>query len=370
MTKEQLVYLRNTSQFKCPQCDSPLRLKIGKIVIPHFAHIVLTDCLSSFSERESPTHLIGKQQLAEFFTRVGCIVSVEAYLPKISQRPDLLVKKNKRSFAIEFQCSVIPIVDIEKRNLGYSKVNTRSIWMLRTPLNIYKDSKGITYIKLSRFMQYFITNETTTATLITYNPSTSEFIYISHLMHLNDTAFVAKISALSIEQQTFPFAQVKTLTTAERAEYWNMFKYKRSRSLHNRIMSGKFGAMDKFLKNCYEQRIVPEDMPLFVGFPIKGSEVIQNNLIEWQLALLISFKEKHMDFNCITNEWIESFIILHCKVADTDKAKTVISHYCRLLQFINYKIDVPISQQQISESILINYFNGEKLQIDVIVERI
>jgi competence protein CoiA len=131
MTREQLEHLRSTSQFTCPQCGNPLRLKIGKVVTPHFAHIVSTDCFTSFSERESPTHLIGKQQLAEFFTRIGYKVELEAFIPKISQRPDLLIRKNKSLYAIEFQCSVIPTEDIEKRNSGYRRIKIPTVWILR-----------------------------------------------------------------------------------------------------------------------------------------------------------------------------------------------------------------------------------------------
>ena len=357
MTKDQLFFLRNTSKFTCPQCETPLRLKIGKVVTPHFAHIVLTKCLTSFSERESPTHLIGKQHLAEFFSRVGCKVLVEAYLPKISQRPDLLVRHKRNTFAIEFQCSVIPIDQIEKRNVGYLRLKIPSIWLLRTPPNISMNTIGISIIKLSKFMQAFIKNlPSSGATIITYEPKTARFIYISQLVHISGSSFLAKIRALSIEQQTFPFVQLKMLTKKEREEYWNLFQFKRSRYLQNRIQFSPFGVNDRFLKHCYENNIRPEELPRHIGFPIKHSETIQAYLVEWQLALIYALKQQHVDIQSITENWIESFILGQCKVTDFDKAKAVIARYCRFLQSLHYNLDNPIVTMVTSDSKLLEYF--------------
>jgi competence protein CoiA len=356
-TKDQLLLLRNTSKFTCPQCETPLRLKIGKVVTPHFAHIVLTKCLTSFSERETPTHLIGKQHLAEFFTRVGCKVSVEAYLPKISQRPDLLVRNKRNTFAIEFQCSVIPIDDIEKRNVGYLRLKIPSIWLLRTPPNIPMNAPGISVIKLSKFIQAFMKNlPSSGATIITYDPTTAKFIYISQLIHISGSSFLAKIRALSIEQQTFPFAQIKILTKEEREDYWNLFQYKRLRYLRNRIQSSPFGVKDRLLKLCYENKIRPEDLPLHIGFPIQDSQVIQAHLVEWQLALISALRQHHIQVSDVTEKWIESFILTECKFTDLVKAKAVITCYCRFLQMLDYNSDNPINSIVIRDSKLLEIF--------------
>ena len=356
-TKDQLLLLRNTSKFTCPQCETPLRLKIGKVVTPHFAHIVLTKCLTSFSERETPTHLIGKQHLAEFFTRVGCKVSVEAYLPKISQRPDLLVRNKRNTFAIEFQCSVIPIDDIEKRNVGYLRIKIPSIWLLRTPPTIPMNAPGISVIKLSKFIQAFMKNLPSSGnTIITYDPTTAKFIYISQLIHISGTSFLAKIRALSIEQQTFPFAQIKILTKEEREDYWNLFQYKRLKYLQNRIHSSPFGVKDRLLKLCYENKIRPEDLPLHIGFPIQDSQVIQAHLVEWQLALISALRQLHIQVNDITETWIESFILMQCKFTDLVKAKAVITCYCHFLHMLDYNSVNPINSIVVSESKLLELF--------------
>ncbi|MCZ8536563.1 hypothetical protein M9R32_05130 [Paenisporosarcina quisquiliarum] len=356
MTREHLVHLRSTSQFACPQCGNPLRLKIGKVVTPHFAHIVLTDCFTSFSERESPTHLIGKQQLAEFFTRIGYNVEVEAFVPKISQRPDLLIRKNKSLYAIEFQCSVIPIEDIEKRNSGYRRIKIPTVWILRSPNNF--NTSGVTLIKLSKFEQSFIgMDSSSNPTLITYNPSISQFIYFSHLVHITGTSFISKICTLSIEDQTFAFARVKPLTEIEQKQYWRIYQHKRLKFLTNRIFTSKFGARDKFLNDCYLQRILPEKLPLYIGFPIPGSQVFYHHLTEWQLALICWLSNQQVDLANVNESLIEAFLIEHCRVLDLKLAIDVIQKYCQLLQSINYNFTELVSQQLVSESYLFEHFH-------------
>lgn len=357
MTKSQLELMRSTSQFTCPQCGNPLRLKIGKVVTPHFAHIVLSDCFTSFSERESPTHLIGKQQLAEFFTRVGFQVEVEAFIPKISQRPDLLVQKGRNLFAVEFQCSVIPIDDVYKRNLGYNQVKIPSVWLLRTPANINVNATGVTFIKLSKFEQSFITIDSSSKpTLITYDPTSSQFVYISHLLHISGSSFIAKFCTLPNMLQTFPFAYIKPLTQTEANQYWSIYQHKRSKFLSNRIYSSKFGTRDKFLNNCYVQHILPKDLPLYIGFPLPGSQVFQNHSTEWQLALICALSQKQIDLDNISEGWIEAFLAEHCRVIDFKIAKDVVMQYCQLLQQINFDLSKLVSQQIMQETYLKQLF--------------
>lgn len=360
LSKEQLLFLRNTSQFSCPQCGNPLRLKIGKVVTPHFAHIVLTDCLTSFSERESPTHLLGKQQLAEFFTRVGYKVSVEAYLPKISQRPDLLVSNLHQMIAIEFQCSVIPIDDILSRNQGYIKGSIQILWILRTPVNNQMSYKAIRCLKLSKFLQRFISSDAKSgATLITFDPTTALFVYYSHLVHISGTTFIGKTGALPIDQQTFPFAQLKSITAAELKEYWTIFQHNRIKFLRYRRVSSKLGTKDRFLKACYEHQISPEHLPLIIGYPIKGSEIIQDHLVEWQMALINELSKNFVELQCISENWIVNFLASNCKPIHIQKATQVVRHYCRFLMLVNYNVQQSISQQIFSESKLLSFFVNE-----------
>jgi len=358
MTRVQLDSVRNTSRFTCPQCGNPLILKIGKVVTPHFAHIVLSNCITSFSERESPTHLLGKQHLAEFFTRIGCEVSVEAYLPEIAQRPDLLVRKGKHLFAVEFQCSVISIQDVVKRNNGYRKIEIFPIWLLGTPKNMKVSTSGISYLKLSKFMQSFMIRDSLYGlSLITYDPISEHFVYYTHLLHIGGISYVAKVRSLSLEYQTYPFAQVRSLTYEEIKGYWRIFQQKRAKYLKNRIFSSKFGARDKFLRNCYEHLIRPENLPLYVGFPVQGSESIQEHLIVWQLALLCALNRNKIEPKQVSKEWIEAFLETQCKVLHDERAIKTVKRYCQLLIDLDYNLNLPILEQQFNESKILDQFD-------------
>ena len=87
ITETTLYELRQTTTFYCPQCKESLQLKIGRIKIPHFAHVKNSQCESLFSDGESLTHLLGKQQLFTFFQQYGN-VQLEPYLQQLHQRPN------------------------------------------------------------------------------------------------------------------------------------------------------------------------------------------------------------------------------------------------------------------------------------------
>ena len=72
----------------------------GPIKIPHFAHRKKNSCWYE-AEAETEEHL-PQRFCGKVFTRKA--VQVEAYLPTLKQRPDLLIGK----IAIEIQCSPLP----------------------------------------------------------------------------------------------------------------------------------------------------------------------------------------------------------------------------------------------------------------------
>ena len=108
-----------------------------------------------------------------------------------------------------------------------------------------------------------------------------------------------------------------------------------------------------------KNKIIPENLPLFIGFPIQDSQVILAQLVEWQLALICALKQHHIDFLDITDKWLESFILTECKVTDFEKATTVIERYCKFLNMLDININLPISTLFICESKLLEYFDQQ-----------
>jgi competence protein CoiA len=357
-TKEELHNLRKSMTFFCPQCENPVRLKIGQVMIPHFAHIVLSNCLTSFSERESPTHLIGKIQLADFFHGKGLEVFVESYLPKIEQRPDLLVLYERKKFAIEFQCSVIPTNDIERRSAGYRKIGITPIWLLRTFDLPPIPQHGITSLQLSGFRQKFIEHHPVLGShLMTYDPTNKQFTYFSHLMHINGTRFIAKIRSLPIDVQSYPFMMMKPLSEDDNTIYWHILQHRRSRFLRNRIFTSRKGMNDRLLRICYEYQVQLVDLPLFIGFPIEGSSCFSSSLIEWQVEFFYQCLQSQFSLDEINENWIEIFVKNHGGILNLEKGKEVVTEYIKILQKLEIQIDATIFYQNISEAKLLGIYH-------------
>lgn len=78
--------------FTCPACHSPVRLRHGQIMRPHFAHVFLENC-DFYSENESDEHLQLKEGLYQSLSQSEKVV-VEAVLPELHQVADILVNDN------------------------------------------------------------------------------------------------------------------------------------------------------------------------------------------------------------------------------------------------------------------------------------
>lgn len=110
--------------FYCPACKTPLRLKKGKIKIPHFAHVSLQNC-DSWSENESAQHLGLKLSLYQWFKEKEK-VELEKYVPEIKQTADLLVNDK---LAIEIQCSPLSLQRLEERTVSYKEMGYYVLWL-------------------------------------------------------------------------------------------------------------------------------------------------------------------------------------------------------------------------------------------------
>lgn len=111
--------------YYCPVCRSKVRLKQGKIMRRHFAHVSLKDCQFS-TENESSQHLELKSHLYRWLEGQA-VVDIEAYLPQIGQIADLLVHQK---LALEVQCSSLPIQRLIERTQSYHESDYEALWLL------------------------------------------------------------------------------------------------------------------------------------------------------------------------------------------------------------------------------------------------
>lgn len=134
--------------FTCPACHSPVRLRHGQIMRPHFAHVSLKNC-DFYSENESDEHLQLKAALYQALSQSEN-VTVEAVLPELHQVADVLVNDN---LALEVQCSRLSEKRLRERTTSYHKVGFNVLWLLGEKLWL-----GERLTPLQRHFLYFSQN--------------------------------------------------------------------------------------------------------------------------------------------------------------------------------------------------------------------
>lgn len=134
--------------FTCPACHSPVRLRHGQIMRPHFAHVSLKNC-DFYSENESDEHLQLKAALYQALSQ-SKNVTVEAVLPELHQVADVLVNDN---LALEVQCSRLSEKRLRERTTSYHKAGFNVLWLLGEKLWL-----GERLTPLQRHFLYFSQN--------------------------------------------------------------------------------------------------------------------------------------------------------------------------------------------------------------------
>ncbi|WP_167751344.1 competence protein CoiA [Lentibacillus salicampi] len=128
-TKKEISSVKEKTQFFCPACQEPVIVKAGAKITPHFAHSSKSSCPAQ-EGGEGGYHEKGKLLLYQWLRWQQLDVQLEAYLPAINQRPDILVKLKNKTVAVEYQCARIPPTDVIKRNEGYHREGIVPIWIL------------------------------------------------------------------------------------------------------------------------------------------------------------------------------------------------------------------------------------------------
>jgi len=328
-SREALQRYRLQMKFYCPQCQQPVQLKIGQYNIPHFAHIATNSCVQLFAEGESKLHLQGKVQLFEWLRKLGHTVKLEPYLRKLSQRPDMLLIKEHKQIAIEFQCSTISHEKWLLRTSGYEKNAIQPLWLFQTPQR--QTTQGIQKISISPIMQKVI-NATALGLsyLVTYDANTSRFIYWTNLLHVHGHTFIGKVQELTIHKQHFPFYEPKTITKEEFHLYWQLYKKYCKQFVYQRLFHSKNGVQDSFLRSSYELRFALTGMPDYVGVPVKGEEAIPMFSIEWQTILLHFCRRVQLEPHELDERHIRSFLSQQ-KIEVTTQAVQALKNYGMVL---------------------------------------
>lgn len=269
---------------RCPGCLQPVFLKRGPKVTAHFSHYSNTAC-NTFSEGETEEHLQGKKQLFEWFQLSGQKIELEAYLPELKQRPDLLWRTAKgEKIAIEFQCSHLSFKRMKERTEGYLKNSYQVIWIVGKSYHISK--------RFASFQKQFVTKiQDGPICYMQYNVNKKELEILYHI-HTHERRIRYVKATLTTSNQAFTsmksfvYPLNKKPLTFSKINYLNTHKQLLQLSYYHTAKARRF------FKVIYMDK---EDV---LSLPV---ELYWNVSYEWMVDMY-SFEWKYLFL-----KWIESF---------------------------------------------------------------
>ncbi|MBD7907345.1 hypothetical protein H9659_03200 [Sporosarcina sp. Sa3CUA8] len=349
--REYLRTWRTEQQFHCPQCGERVLLKVGSIRIPHFAHEADSSCSANFSEGESIPHLQGKQVLHSFFQRLEKSSVLEPLIPELAQRPDLLVQHKGESIPIEFQCSRLPEDVKSSRTEGYRSIGMEPIWILQTPEKYKERPEGMGLFSFSAFHQLFFTKSISPEdTLLTLSPETKQFHYFSHLMLIDGNRFIANHRKLSTHLQTFPFARPKLPDRQMLLHYYKSYKIQRATYLQRSIFLNRRGVQNPFLRHCYELKLHPTELPLWIGVPVKGNRAFSVHDCQWQIGIIYLLHRFELSPTRVPLRRLRRFV--HAYAGNDEQQIEACLYYLQFLQRIGWKKKDSIAIARIEKEIV------------------
>ena len=167
----------------------------GQCKIPHFAHKNSSSCRAS-SEPESAYHLMGKRKLFQWFLSHGYQVDLEAYLPEIKKRADILVRIGGNRYADRISMFSYPRDGIHRKNKAYQSIGIKPIWILAAKQ--LKKEKFYEF-SISRFHWLFVTGSFHHPFLWMYCPETDHLSVLKNLTPFTPRTVFAELTTASLK---------------------------------------------------------------------------------------------------------------------------------------------------------------------------
>ncbi|WP_199880747.1 competence protein CoiA family protein [Bacillus massiliglaciei] len=272
LTEQKKTGLKEEN-FYCPCCNHSLILKAGSTKIPHFAHKSNFDC-SAFSEPESIYHLKGKRVLYNWFRKFGYKTEMEAFLPEIGRRADLLVTAGTARYAIEFQCSVIPEAKFQERTKAYRSIGIHPLWILSA--KDLKEKRQYEY-SVSDFQWLFVYGTMKHPYLLFHCPERKLFFCLKNLTPFSPRHVICECTSAPLSM-LHPSKMVPSLS--KNLPFLHQWRAKRHRWM---LYGSRFASpSNPFHSALYNCRLVPAYLPLEIGIPVAGMFFIKTPAIEWQ----------------------------------------------------------------------------------------
>ncbi|WP_223877254.1 competence protein CoiA [Lactiplantibacillus pingfangensis] len=282
--RQQLIMADSAKRqvnYWCPGCHAPVRLKHGTVMVAHFAHQANEAC-DTFSEGETAEHLLGKQQLAAWFAAAGYTVQIEARLPEIHQRPDVLVRLGEgQPLALEFQCSPIALEQLTQRTQGYRDHGYRVLWLLGSPYQhrLRTNSNALKFLQYYAtwgcFLCYWLTRE-------------NGIKLLSNLMTIDG-------EPLSYQHEQWSAKQISVLTLlAHRpVKLAEIQVPDHFRQYQQRLLLGRLSHQAGIVSlqtACYQQGGTLAQLPSWVFITVAKIPILKTTYLNWYLAIFLALR--------------------------------------------------------------------------------
>lgn len=315
LTYASEVVSRDNKKYFCPCCKSDVILKKGLKTIPHFAHKSLIDCQVA-SENESITHMQGKLDLFGQAKMISENAQIEQYFEKINQRADVAFEFEGSRYAFEFQCSNISVEILTDRTFGYESIGIIPVWIFNEEL--LKRSRDGSY-KMNSMLQGAILSS---ATLFFYDVKRKRILVLSEINPFSRTIFFAKERKIPLGSLSPNYLFKDSNNKLSFYKKWNK---RRARYLNGIRYEG---LKTPFHRQLYESGIYVQDLPYYIGIPLRNNFLLNTPPIEWQGILFIELlKNKSMTKSEIIHLW-------NCKI----DAREIIPSLCAIKNEIDTEL--------------------------------
>ncbi|WP_186306538.1 competence protein CoiA [Siminovitchia fortis] len=276
--RNRVPQLRKHERFFCPVCKEPLILKAGHVRIPHFSHRHHSQCIETASEPESPRHLQGKLDLFEWCRSNQLAVSLEHYLSDIRQRPDLLVEKAGRQFAVEFQCTPISVQSVERRSLQYLSSGIIPIWIVGG--QPFHKRRANDMFEMTEYLWSQTMRNNGQTMLAGYEPESGRGFLLTNITPYTSRKVFARLHQWPISKIKYPFPSFPARTN---------FPYKnwpdeKMNWIQQKVRYGNL-MRDSFLRAVYMEGSNPFLLSPLIGLPVKYMESFISHPAEWQFFI-------------------------------------------------------------------------------------
>lgn len=282
LSRRKIESLRCKEKFYCPTCHEKVIIRAGPQTIPHFAHYRKTLCPSA-EGGEGPYHEKGKMLLYQWLKKQKMNVTLEKYLPQISQRPDISLKMKQKEIAIEFQCARIPIKQLQQRNEGYLKLGIQPIWILGA--NQFTRT-GPHHLKVDQFTLRFIHrfNSRISTSLYYFCPNVKQFLTASDLFFTRGKTAAVKFQFMNLDSMSFhDLFRLHSFRFSELTHLWT-YEKKRFRIGKRITPRGRELSWRQWL---YLKQIPIEHLPSVVYLPVPSQYLMKSPLWDWQSRICL-----------------------------------------------------------------------------------